>query len=148
MRILLYMTIYMTPSKKYTVIRNMRSFGNKICWNLVIVIVLYFYLFRNRANAESLTSREHWATYGRSQGRKPDITLYWLFEETQKPVKASQSGVKRVRSTGNLAGKAPLVPSRPRIPAYFTCLESEYFLQKLHESRATSRSFVFIFRMY
>ncbi|EXX64043.1 hypothetical protein RirG_146590 [Rhizophagus irregularis DAOM 197198w] len=60
------------------------------------------------ANAESLTSREHRAIYGRSQGRKPDITIYWLFEETQKPAEAPQSGVKRVRSTGNLAGKAPL----------------------------------------
>ncbi|PKY24708.1 hypothetical protein RhiirB3_472125 [Rhizophagus irregularis] len=47
------------------------------------------------ANAESLTSREHRAIYGRSQGRKPDITIYWLFEETQKPAEAPQSGVKR-----------------------------------------------------
>ncbi|PKY57194.1 hypothetical protein RhiirA4_478099 [Rhizophagus irregularis] len=28
------------------------------------------------ANAESLTSREHRAVYGRSQGRNPDITIY------------------------------------------------------------------------
>jgi hypothetical protein len=31
--------------------------------------------------------------------------IVWLLEEAQKPVEASQSGVKRVRSTGNLIGK-------------------------------------------
>ena len=31
--------------------------------------------------------------------------IVWLLEEAQKPVEASQSGVKRVRLTGNLAGK-------------------------------------------
>jgi len=29
--------------------------------------------------------------------------IAWLLEEVQKPMKGSQSGVKRVRSTGNLA---------------------------------------------
>lgn len=40
-------------------------------------------MFRNRANAESLTSREHRATYGRSQGRKPDITIYRITEKEE-----------------------------------------------------------------
>jgi hypothetical protein len=31
--------------------------------------------------------------------------IVWLLEEAQKPVEASQGGVKRVKSTGNLAGK-------------------------------------------
>jgi len=32
--------------------------------------------------------------------------IVWLLEEAQKPVDASQSGVKRVRSTGDLAIKS------------------------------------------
>lgn len=31
--------------------------------------------------------------------------IVWLLKEEQKPVDASQGGIKRVRSTGNLAGK-------------------------------------------
>ena len=32
--------------------------------------------------------------------------IVWLLKEAQKPVEASQSGVKRVRSTGDLAIKS------------------------------------------
>ena len=32
--------------------------------------------------------------------------IVWLLEEAQKPVDASQNGVKRVRSTGDLAIKS------------------------------------------
>jgi hypothetical protein len=31
--------------------------------------------------------------------------IVWLLEEAQKPAETSQGGVKRVKSTGNLAGK-------------------------------------------
>ena len=32
--------------------------------------------------------------------------IVWLLEEAQKPVEASQSGVKRVKSSSNLTGKS------------------------------------------
>ena len=32
--------------------------------------------------------------------------IVWLLEEAQKPVEASQSEVKRINSTGSLAGKS------------------------------------------
>ena len=38
--------------------------------------------------------------------RKVLCHIVWLLEEAQKPVDASQSGVKRVRSTGDLAIKS------------------------------------------
>ncbi|RIB13188.1 hypothetical protein C2G38_1754810 [Gigaspora rosea] len=36
------------------------------------------------ANTESLSSREHRATYGRSKGRKPDITIYRVMKKDEK----------------------------------------------------------------
>ncbi|CAB4388231.1 unnamed protein product [Rhizophagus irregularis] len=36
------------------------------------------------ANTESLSSREHRATYGRSKGRKPDITIYRVMKKDDK----------------------------------------------------------------
>ncbi|CAG8491832.1 8038_t:CDS:2 [Funneliformis caledonium] len=35
------------------------------------------------ANTESLSSREHRATYGRSKGRKPDITIYRIMKKEE-----------------------------------------------------------------
>ncbi|CAG8813866.1 12840_t:CDS:2, partial [Gigaspora rosea] len=36
------------------------------------------------ANTESLSSREHQAIYGRSKGRKPDITIYRVMKKDKK----------------------------------------------------------------
>ncbi|RIA93947.1 hypothetical protein C1645_735133 [Glomus cerebriforme] len=46
---------------------------------------------RALANTESLSSREHRATYGRSQGRKPDITIYRIMEKDESRGKREET---------------------------------------------------------
>lgn len=64
------------PNWDYLVIK-FEIFGiQSLTWFFTFTCSLF-----NRANTESLSSREHWETYERPKGRKPDITIYRIMKK-------------------------------------------------------------------